>query len=117
MGMIRSSGEDEVIKPEDLTDVERQVAGAYAGGTEIDLTGQSVRGEVLTGLLTGMYRVAEARLAELEAVVLKELVQKGVLGRIYTHLLSLDNFQRLLGRRSAAVKAVAAEKPAAKKLN
>ncbi|HUQ60071.1 hypothetical protein [Lentzea sp.] len=46
-----------MIKPEDLTDVERQVAGAYAGGTEIDLTGQSVRGEVLTGLLTGMYRV------------------------------------------------------------
>ncbi|MGI5503879.1 hypothetical protein [Lentzea sp. CA-135723] len=46
-----------MIKPEDLTEVERQVAGAYAGGTEIDLTGQSARGEVLTGLLTGMYRV------------------------------------------------------------
>ena len=58
-----------MIKPEDLTDVERQVAGAYAGGTEIDLTGQSVRGEVLTGLLTGMYRVPRKGLPALRKVV------------------------------------------------
>lgn len=49
--------------------------------------------------LDGMYRVAEARLATLDANVLKELLQKGVLGRVYAHLISLDNFQRLLGRR------------------
>ena len=49
--------------------------------------------------LTGMYRVAEARLAALDANALKELLQKGVLGRVYAHLMSLDNFQRLLGRR------------------
>ena len=67
--------------------------------------------------LTGMYRVAEARLAELDAAVLKDLVQKGVLGRIYTHLLSLDNFQRLLGRRAEVTKPAAAEKPTGKKLN
>ena len=67
--------------------------------------------------LTGMYRVAEARLAELDGAVLKELVQKGVLGRIYTHLLSLENFQRLLGRHPNATKPAVAEKPGAKKLN
>lgn len=67
--------------------------------------------------LTGMYRIAEPKLAELEGPVLKELVQKGVLGRIYTHLLSLDNFQRLLGRRAQSSKTAAAEKPGGKKLN
>jgi len=48
--------------------------------------------------LTGMYRVIESRLAELDADVLSELVRTGVLGRVYTHLLSLENFQRLLLR-------------------
>ena len=67
--------------------------------------------------LTGMYRVSEAKLAELDGAALKDLVQKGALGRIYTHLLSLDNFQRLLARRAAPVKPAAAEKPAGKKLN
>ncbi len=67
--------------------------------------------------LTGMYRVAEAKLAELDGAVLKDLVQKGVLGRIYTHLLSLENFQRLLGRRTEAAPSAAAEKPGGKKLN
>ena len=67
--------------------------------------------------LTGMYRVAEAKLAELDGAVLKELVQKGVLGRVYTHLLSLENFQRLLARRAEATKSTAAEKPGGKKLN
>lgn len=67
--------------------------------------------------LTGMYRVAEAKLGELDGAVLKELVQKGVLGRLYTHLLSLENFQRLLARRAGASKSAAAEKPGGKKLN
>ena len=67
--------------------------------------------------LTGMYRVAEARLAELDAAALKDLLRKGVLGRIYTHLLSLDNFQRLLGRRAEVTESAAAEKPTGKNLN
>ena len=66
--------------------------------------------------LTGMYRVAETRLAALDATLLQDLVQKGMLGRIYAHLLSLENFQRLLGR-AVATKSPAAEKPGAKKLN
>jgi hypothetical protein len=67
--------------------------------------------------LTGMYRVSEAKLAELDGAALKNLMQTGALGRIYTHLLSLDNFQRLLARRAAAAKPAAAEKPAGKKPN
>ncbi len=67
--------------------------------------------------LTGMFRIAEARLAELDPAVLKEMVQKGVLGRVYVHLLSLDNFQRLLGRRAAVTESAAAQKPDTKQLN
>jgi len=50
--------------------------------------------------LTGMHRVAEARLEHLNASQLKNLVKKGAMGRIYAHLLSLENFGRLLDRRA-----------------
>ena len=66
--------------------------------------------------LTGMYRVGEAKLAQLDGASLKDLAQKGVLGRVYMHLLSLDNFQRLLARRAAAQKS-GAHKPGPAKLN
>jgi hypothetical protein len=64
--------------------------------------------------LTGMFRVSEEKLTQLDGAVLKDLAQKGVLGRIYAHLISLDNFQRLLAR-SATLASRAAAKPAAKK--
>ena len=48
--------------------------------------------------LTGMFRVAENKLGGLDGAVLKDLAQKSILGRIYAHLMSLDNFQRLLAR-------------------
>lgn len=51
--------------------------------------------------LTGMYRVSEVRLHALPATTLKELALNGMLSRTYAHLLSLDNFQRLLDRRAA----------------
>lgn len=50
--------------------------------------------------LTGMYRVAEERLQSLPGGTLQELARNGMLSRIYAHLLSLDNFQRLLERRA-----------------
>lgn len=50
--------------------------------------------------LTGMHRVAEERLQALSGGALQELARNGMLSRIYTHLLSLDNFQRLLNRRA-----------------
>ena len=50
--------------------------------------------------LTGMHRVAEKNLENLNAAQLKNLMRKGILARIYMHLLSLENFGRLLDRRS-----------------
>lgn len=52
--------------------------------------------------MAGMHRVAETKLVALSPEQLKALVQKGVLARIYAHLISLSNFGRLLDRRSAA---------------
>ena len=48
----------------------------------------------------GMYRVSEARLADLKAASHKQLVGKGYMGAIYAHLHSLQNFSDLR-RRSA----------------
>jgi hypothetical protein len=50
--------------------------------------------------MTGMYRVAEQKLAELPGEKLRELAQNGILSRIYAHLISLGNFGRLLDRRA-----------------
>jgi hypothetical protein len=52
--------------------------------------------------LTGMYRVNEEKLGVLNAGQIKNLLKKGVMGRIYAHLISLDNFARLLDRKVAA---------------
>jgi len=51
--------------------------------------------------LTGMNRVAEGKVEHLNASQLKNLVKKGILARVYAHLLSLDNFARLLDRKAA----------------
>ena len=51
--------------------------------------------------LTGMHRIAEAKIEHLNASQLKNLVKKGILSRVYAHLLSLDNFTRLLDRKAA----------------
>jgi hypothetical protein len=51
--------------------------------------------------MTGMHRVAEKNLENLNAAQLKNLMRKGFLARIYMHLLSLENFARLLDRKGA----------------
>ena len=51
--------------------------------------------------MTGLHRVSEQKLAELPAAELKPLMQNGVLARVYAHVLSQLNFQRLLDRRAA----------------
>jgi hypothetical protein len=61
-----------------------------------------------------MFRVAENKLGGLDGAVLQDLAQKGILGRIYAHLMSLDNFQRLLVRndihhQNAAAKTTATD--------
>ena len=50
--------------------------------------------------LSGMHRVAEGKIEHLNASQLKNLVKKGILARIYAHLLSLDNFGKLLDRKA-----------------
>lgn len=50
--------------------------------------------------LTGMHRVDETRIEHLNESQFRNLARKGVLGRIYAHLLSLENFARLLERRA-----------------
>jgi hypothetical protein len=50
--------------------------------------------------MTGMLRVNEKAIENLNAAQLKNLVRKGILARIYLHLLSLDNFSRLLDRKA-----------------
>ena len=47
--------------------------------------------------LTGLWRVAESRLNALPADAIVTLMRTGFLSRLYAHLMSLDNFQRLLG--------------------
>ena len=48
--------------------------------------------------LGGMYRVNEKKLEFLNAEECRTLIKKGIMGKIYTHLLSLENFGRLLDR-------------------
>ena len=51
--------------------------------------------------LTGMHRMSEKSLESLNAAQLKNLTRKGILARIYMHLMSLENFARLLERKAA----------------
>jgi hypothetical protein len=53
----------------------------------------------------GMHRVAEKKLEDLNTAQLKNLMRKGYLARIYIHLLSLENFARLLDRKGERVQA------------
>ncbi len=46
--------------------------------------------------LRGLYRVSEERLNRLSGKTIRELMAQGQLSRIYAHLMSLDNFGRLL---------------------
>ena len=54
--------------------------------------------------LTGMHRVSEKNMENLNAAQLKNLMRKEILARIYLHLVSLENFSRLLERKAAAPK-------------
>ena len=55
--------------------------------------------------LAGMYRIEEKKLEFLNAAQHRNLFKKGVMGRIYTHLLSLDNFARLMARKNTVAAA------------
>jgi len=51
--------------------------------------------------LSGMARVNEQKLADLESEKIRALMQRGYMSRIYAHVGSLENFQRLLDRRAS----------------
>jgi len=50
--------------------------------------------------LAGMYRVEESLLARRKADDLRMLIDKGIMGRLYAHMMSLDNLGRLLDLQS-----------------
>ena len=51
--------------------------------------------------LGGMHRVAEKNIENLNAAQLKNLIRRGIMARIYVHLLSLEHFGNLLDRKAA----------------
>jgi hypothetical protein len=53
--------------------------------------------------LQGLHRVDEEKLQQLNARDLRALLRKGELRAIYAHLLSLENFARLLDFSSGGV--------------
>ena len=63
-------------------------------------TMQAVPNEGAPVAMTGLYRVAEQKMADLPPDKLKEMAQNGILSRVYAHLISLANFGRLLDRRT-----------------
>lgn len=85
---------------EEIDTATRQTEGFCATVADLDLLEpfeadvNPVRGP--RKRVTGMWRVAEERLNALEPAVIARLMQQGHLSRIYAHLMSLDNFQRLL---------------------
>ena len=50
--------------------------------------------------LEGMHRVTQEKLESLHEDSLRRLFEAGMMDKIYAHLLSLENFRRLLNRRS-----------------
>jgi hypothetical protein len=51
--------------------------------------------------LSGMARVAEHKLVELEPEKIRTLMQRGYFAPVYAHMASMGNFQRLLDRRAS----------------
>ena len=55
--------------------------------------------------LTGMFRVDEKKIEFLNASQHKNLIKKGIMGRLYAHLISLENFGRLMNRKGPSAAA------------
>ena len=68
-------------------------------------TFQVMQGEAPGLKLQGMYRIDEQKLAALKPEEHKELVTGGLMGKIYAHIHSLENFARLYRRAVACARA------------
>lgn len=85
--------ENDLVRSEELCVLlaELQLLEAFSMKAEV---------EGFTMQLEGMHRVSQAALESLPEAALRRLLGAGVMDKIYAHLLSLDNFRRLLNRRS-----------------
>jgi hypothetical protein len=63
----------------------------------------------------GMHRIDEQKLKALDPSAHKELVTRGLMGKIYAHIHSLENFARLYQRAVARARAPAKRKPVKRK--
>lgn len=84
----------------DLARTEQMSATLKELGLLEPFTMEAVPREGAPLAMTGMHRIAEQKLAELAADKLRALLQNGILARVYAHLISQLNFQRLLDRRA-----------------
>lgn len=57
----------------------------------------SAAGEIMN--LAGMHQTDELNIAKLKADDLRMLIKKGIMSRLYAHMMSLDNLGRLLDRQ------------------
>jgi hypothetical protein len=79
------------------------ILGDYALLEPFSLQAKPVKGAPVQ--LAGMHRIDEKKIEHLNISQFKNLAKKGILGRLYAHLLSLENFARLLERRAGPVQA------------
>lgn len=89
----------------DLTRTEEMCGILKTLGLFEPFTIQAVPREGSPLAMTGVHRVAEQKLSELPGTELKNLMDKGILARVYAHILSQLNFQRLLDRRAVKLAA------------
>jgi hypothetical protein len=89
-----------------LNEYEDELARAHALGERLYRAGAlapfSLHADLSSGFslsLDGMYRVDRDKLAALDAGALRELIATGAMESVYAHLLSQENFRRLLTRR------------------
>lgn len=100
----------------DLLRTEEMCSTLRDFGLLAPFTMQAVPNQGAAIQLSGMHRVEEPKLESLTADQLRTLIKKGIMGRIYLHLASLDNFARLLernvGRAGATSEAASTSRPA-----
>ena len=90
--------EDELIRARELGALLQRLGLLAPFAMRADLSG----GFSLS--LEGMYRVERPRLAALNHPALADLINKGDMDCVYAHLLSQDNFLRLVARRGLFAK-------------
>ena len=109
-GIVPLKKTDSVLLQEYETDLDT-TAQMCAMVNELELfspfTFQIVQDDAPSLKLQGMHRIDEQKLKALKPASHKALVSKGVMGKIYAHIHSLENFARLYTRAVARARAPA----------